>query len=345
MELNSVTSSAAAMDVPARAYPPVLLFCHPSMEILAKKIVASVAESKGARNYRLVELHNNLQWDSFADGWPNIFIDNVKEIAGRDVILLVSFDSPSVIFEQLAVIYSLPRYLIRSFRIILPYFPTATMERVDREGQIVTAKTLATMLSVVPLAARGPAQIFIFDIHTLQERFYFTDQVIPRLLTAMPLLLTELRALPDSHNVSVAFPDDGAYKRFSSELSCFPTITCIKVRTGAKRVINIKEGVTEGRHVVIVDDLVQTGGTLLECAKAIRAAGATSVSIFITHGVFPAESWKKFINGEVTFENIWITDSIPHCLEIAKQRPFKLLTLSQMIADSLLGYDLVSESQ
>ena len=79
--------------------------------------------------------------------------------------------------------------------------------------------------------------------------------------------------------------------------------------------------------------------------QAIRAAGATSVSIFITHGVFPAESWKKFINGEVTFENIWITDSIPHCLEIAKQRPFKLLTLSQMIADSLLGYDLVSESQ
>ena len=333
------------MDVPARAYPPVLLFCHPSMEILAKKIVASVAESKGARNYRLVELHSNLKWDSFADGWPNIFIENVKEIAGRDVILLVSFDSPSVIFEQLAVIYSLPRYLIRSFRIILPYFPTATMERVDREGQIVTAKTLATMLSVVPLAARGPAQIFIFDIHTLQERFYFTDQVIPRLLTAMPLLLTELRSLSDSHYVSVAFPDDGAHKRFSSELCSFPTITCIKVRTGAKRVISIKEGVAEGRHVVIVDDLVQTGGTLLECAKALKAAGAINLSIFITHGVFPAESWRKFINGEVTFKNIWITDSIPHCLEIAKHKPFKLLTLSQMIADSLLGYDLVSESQ
>lgn len=300
---------------------------------------------RGARNYRLVELHGNLQWDSFADGWPNIFINNVKEIAGRDVILLVNFDSPSVIFEQLAVIYSLPRYLIRSFRIILPYFPTATMERVDREGQIVTAKTLATMLSVVPLAARGPAQIFIFDIHSLQERFYFTDQVIPRLLTAMPLLVTELKALPDSQNVSVAFPDDGAYKRFNSELGSFPTITCIKVRTGAKRIISIKEGHAEGRHVVIVDDLVQTGGTLLECAKAIRAAGAVSVSIFITHGVFPAESWKKFIDGDVQFENIWITDSIPHCLDIAKHKPFKLLTLSQMIADSLLGYDLVSEAQ
>ena len=56
------------------------------------------------------------------------------------VILLVSFHSPEVIFEQLSLIYQLPRYLVRSFRLIMPFFPTATMERVDTEGQIVTAK-------------------------------------------------------------------------------------------------------------------------------------------------------------------------------------------------------------
>ncbi len=56
------------------------------------------------------------------------------------VILLASFHSPEVIFEELSLIYSLPRYLIRSFRLILPFFPTATMERIDREGQVVTAK-------------------------------------------------------------------------------------------------------------------------------------------------------------------------------------------------------------
>ena len=56
------------------------------------------------------------------------------------VILLASFHSPEVIFEQLSLIYSLPRYLVRSFRLILPFFPTATMERVDKEGQVVTAK-------------------------------------------------------------------------------------------------------------------------------------------------------------------------------------------------------------
>eukprot|EP00118_Oscarella_pearsei_P009381 m.54005 g.54005 ORF g.54005 m.54005 type:complete len:69 (+) comp34301_c0_seq5:529-735(+) len=56
------------------------------------------------------------------------------------------------------------------------------MERVDKEGQIATAKTLAILLSAIPLAALGPAQIVIYDIHALQERFYFADSVIPRCL-------------------------------------------------------------------------------------------------------------------------------------------------------------------
>jgi len=132
------------------------------------------------QTYRKVELCDSVRWEHFESGWPNIFIENVEKIAGRDVILLASFHSPAVIFEQLSLIYSLPRYLVRSFRLILPFFPTATMERVDKEGQVVTAKSLARMLSVIPLAARGPTQIFIFDIHALQERFYFSDQVIPR---------------------------------------------------------------------------------------------------------------------------------------------------------------------
>jgi phosphoribosylpyrophosphate synthetase len=96
------------------------------------------------------------------------------------VIFLASFHDPRVVFEQLSLIYALPRYLVRSFRLILPFFPTGTMERVDKEGQVVTAKSLATMLSQIPLSARGPAQIITFDIHALQERFYFTDRVIPR---------------------------------------------------------------------------------------------------------------------------------------------------------------------
>lgn len=215
------------------------------------------------------------------------------------------------------------------------------MERIDHEGQVVTAKSLAVMLSAIPLAARGPAQIIIFDIHALQERFYFSDNIIPRLLSAIPYLIKELRNLPDNHNLAIAFPDDGAHKRFSSSFCDWPLITCIKTRQGDKRHVIIKEGDPTGRHVVIIDDLVQTGGTLIECSKVLQSQGATAISLFVTHPVFPERSWEKFTSKDpVPFSNFWITDSIPHALEISEHKPFKLLSLAEAIVDSLLTLDL-----
>ena len=64
-----------------------------------------------------------------------------------------------------------------------------------------------------------------------------------------------------------------------------------------------------GRHVVIVDDLVQSGGTLLECAKAVRFRGSMSTSCFVTHAVFPNDSWRKFTDPECEFKHFWITVS------------------------------------
>ena len=64
------------------------------------------------------------------------------------------------------------------------------------------------------------------------------------------------------------------------------------------------------------------------------------MSAYVTHPVFPEQSWKRFTDCEVKFENFWITDSIPHAREIAVNAPFKLLSISAVIADVLLGYDL-----
>ncbi|BFZ21165.1 hypothetical protein BsWGS_24204 [Bradybaena similaris] len=293
---------------------------------------------------RRVEYRDTIQWKSFADGFPNLFIEDVKYMAGKDVIFIGSFHSPAIIFEQLSVLYAFPRYLAKSFHFILPYFPTGTMERVDTEGQVATAKTLATLLSAIPLSAKGPAQIIIYDIHALQERFYFSDNVIPRLETAVPLLKQQLSVLTHSDEVMFAFPDDGAYKRFHL---LFPEhddklIICAKKRMeGNKRIVTIKDGHPKGKHVVIVDDLVQTGGTLLECGKALLHEGATAVSAYVTHAVFPNESWRNFLNGDVRFQNFWITNSLPHAEEISRHPPFRLLSLSTIIAENLLGFDLM----
>ena len=105
-----------------------------------------------------------------------------------------------------------------------------------------------------------------------------------RLLTALPLLDEQLRVMKgEGKEVMVVFPDEGASKRFKSDLGSWPAITCVKVREGdSKRKVTIKHGQwcsgyfiyvkscagdPRGWHVVIVDDLVQTGGTIMECAK------------------------------------------------------------------------------
>lgn len=211
------------------------------------------------------------------------------------------------------------------------------MERIDEEGQVATAMTLARLLSAIPLTPCGPARIVMWDIHALQERFYFDTHVMPIFRTATPLIVKKLRELNDP-NISIAFPDEGAWKRFGKDYqqNHFPLIVCTKVRDGEGRKVEIKEGEVDGRHVVIVDDLVKTGGTLRECKNILFNKGAKAVSAFVTHAVFPQESWRSF---EPTgqgrdFTTFWITDSCPLVSQILQdKKPFEILSLDGEMLD------------
>ena len=83
----------------------------------------------------------------------------MKDIRYHDTAFLASFTHVELMFEQLSVIYALPRYMAKRFRLILPYFATGTMERIDLIGQIATADTLSRILSVTPAAISGPSQV------------------------------------------------------------------------------------------------------------------------------------------------------------------------------------------
>lgn len=295
------------------------LFHCPSMAGLAARI----------RTFHPGEvILGTVHWSRFRDGFPDLKIENTAGLRGRHVSFLATLAEPAEMFAQLAVIFELPRYAVRSFKLILPYFPTGTMERVEEEGQVATAATLARLLSDIPLTMSGPAQIVIYDIHALQERFYFSSGVIPRLESAAPLLKS---AVQDEKDLSIAFPDEGAWKRFGRMFPEFPQIVCLKARRGERRGVAIKEGVPEGRHVLIVDDLVMSGGTLIECKNALQAAGALKVSAFASHGVFPEKSWQR-LEGQ-GFHAVWITDSCPLAAEeIRGRQPFRVLSLDADIA-------------
>ncbi|KAB2610875.1 hypothetical protein ACFX2I_024403 [Malus domestica] len=281
-----------------------------------------------------------IKWRNFDDGFPNIFINNAQDLRGQHVAFLGSFSSQGVIFEQLSVIYALPRLFVASFTLVLPFFPTGSFERMEEEGDVATAFTMARMLSNIPISRGGPTSLVIYDIHALQERFYFGDHVLPLFETGIPLLKQRLHQLSDSDKIVVAFPDDGAWKRFHKQLDHFPMVVCNKVREGDKRIVRIKEGNPAGCHVVIVDDLVQSGGTLIECQKVLAAHGAAKVSAYVTHGVFPKRSWEQFTHKddglEKAFAYFWITDSCPLTVKaVANKAPFEVLSLAGSIADAL----------
>ncbi|KAE9454641.1 hypothetical protein RHGRI_033395 [Rhododendron griersonianum] len=342
-------ASNAALGSSAKNGKKVCLFYCAEMKDLAERVAA---ESDA------IELRS-ITWRTFEDGFPNLFISNAHGIRGQHVAFLASFSSPGVIFEQLSVIYALPKLFVSSFTLVLPFFPTGTSERMEEEGDIATAFTLARILSNVPISGGGPTSLVIFDIHALQERFYFGDNVLPCFESGIPLLKNRLQQLPDSDNISIAFPDDGAWKRFHKQLQHFPTvlfliiwhlhnhcivdsqIVCAKVREGDQRIVRIKEGDPRGRHVVIVDDLVQSGGTLIECQKVLAKHGAARISAYVTHGIFPNRSWERFEhdNGggpENGLTYFWMTDSCPKTVKEVKNRlPFEVLSLASSIAASL----------
>lgn len=216
---------------------PTILFHAREMKQLAEEI-------RSCSKQHLIEL-GDIEWKVFADSWPNIFIRNSDQIHNSHVLFLASLHNPQTIFEQISLLYHLPKYLCRSLKVLLPYFPTGTMERIQIQGEIATAYSLAQMLSAIPLTRTGPCEVVIFDIHALQNQFYFSSNIIVRLESTVDLLLNELKNREDKNEkYAIVFPDDGAHKRFGHmfDEKDFPILICSKIREGDKRITTIKEG-------------------------------------------------------------------------------------------------------
>jgi len=287
-------------------------------------------------------LLHRTQWKKFPDGTDNIEIGGfqpINRISGQNVIILASFHNNDVTLSQFSVMITLLQSFIQSLTVVLPFYPVGTMERVIQEGQVATANSYAQMFSNLPSCGK-PTRLIIYDLHTLQNRFYLHGNAIASLQTSIPMLIKRIK---QSNIDCIAFPDDGAAKRFGSMFKGlgYEIVTCGKTRDGDKRVVNIQDGNPKGKNVVIVDDLVQTGGTLFECGLALKAAGAGEVSAFVAHGVFPNDSWKRFMsNGDRgCFHKFFLTNSIPSITDILpKDDVYEVLDLTQKIVEDLDQY-------
>jgi phosphoribosylpyrophosphate synthetase len=138
----------------------------------------------------------------------------------------------------------------------------------------------------------GPGvRVMTYEIHALQMMFYYQGHSGLTAHSAIPALLEEVRG---STITCIVFPDDGANKRFSGSFKGnFEIVVCAKqhVPGSTKKIVRVESGDPKGKHVLIVDDMTRSGGTLFECMQAVVRAGATKVSMFVTHADFTDEFW------------------------------------------------------
>ncbi len=306
---------------------PVLLY-SPKMETLARQVQALDPER--------IEL-GIMEWQRFPDGFPDLRTFDPDLLRARDVAFLACLDTPDRVFEEVSMMQKLAALRPNSFRIALPYFPTGTMERGDEESQVVTAKTLASIMSTIAPSGSGPVPLYVWDLHALQNLEFFGQNIAPRGKWGVKTLLSKLRP----GETAIAFPDEGAYKRFK-RVFCdkdlkplYPFVLCYKERYGAGRKVRIIEGDPRGKDVVIIDDLIHSGGTIIKCLEALKAAGAERVSAYATHGVMEEGAWRKFLTAG--FDKVWITDTCPDTAKtVDGQGPFEVLSIAESVREAIM---------
>jgi ribose-phosphate pyrophosphokinase len=293
-------------------------------EKLSPKIFAStqsiglaqnIAESYGME---LGKVRKNL----FSDGEYQVCFE--ESIRGRRVFLIGSTNPPNDnLMEMLLMIDAAKRASARHITAVMPYFGWARQDRKDQPRVPIAAKLVAKILQ-----AAGATRIMTMDLHADQIQGFFEVPVDH--LFASTILLPHVEAM-NLENITIASPDMGGSKRayaYSKYLKC-EVVICYKQRKKAN-VIDTMEviGNVEGRNVILVDDMVDTAGTLTKAADIMMERGAISVRALTTHAILSGQAYER-INNSSLLELI-VTDSIPLKKESSK---IKVVSCAPLFAD------------
>lgn len=247
-----------------------------------------------------------------------------ESIRGIRVFLVCStFPSADNLMELLLMIDAAKRASARHITAVIPYFGWARQDRKDKPRVPIGAKLVAKLLE-----SAGATRIMTMDLHADQIQGFFEKPVDH--LYASTIFLPYVKSL-GLDNLTIASPDMGGSKRayaYSKFLNS-DVVICYKQRKQAN-VIDTMEliGNVEGRNVILVDDMVDTGGTLAKAADMMLAKGALSVRAICTHAILSGDAYEKIENSSIL--ELIVTDSIPLKRESSK---IKVLSCTELFAD------------
>ncbi len=292
---------------------PYLVFSGTKSKYLAEKICASLGCPLG-----------KLQITKFADG--EFAVSYEESIRGRDVFLVQStFPSADNLMELLLMIDAAKRASARNIVAVIPYFGWARQDRKDKPRVCIGAKLVADLLSVA-----GIDRMITMDLHADQEQGFFDVPVDH--LYASTIMLPYVTSL-NLKNLCIATPDVGGSKRASVYAKYFdcPLVLCNKTRKCANIVSEMQViGDVKGMDVILVDDIVDTAGTITMAANLMKEKGANSVRALASHCVMSGPASERIQDSAI--EEMVFTDSIPYSNRCAK---VKQLTVADMFAETI----------
>ncbi|MFT7521956.1 MAG: ribose-phosphate pyrophosphokinase [Kiritimatiellia bacterium] len=264
----------------------------------------------------------------FPDGERYVRINT--PVRGQHVAVLGGTIDDNATLELFDLAAALTSQGARSLTLLVPYFGYSTMEREAKPGEIVTAKLRAMLLSAIPQAWENTT-VVLLDLHAPGTPHYFQDHIQPVHLDARSTLKGSVLELAGGLPFVLGATDAGGAKRvqnFANMLGVEAGFVFKRRHDGSHVSFTAMHADVRGRQVVIFDDMVRTGGSLIQAARAYRSAGATKVSAVCTHGVLPPGALAK-IQASGTIERLIVTDSHPRA--VAQASDFLLVcTISGM---------------
>ncbi len=303
----------------------VRLFSGIASEGLSQNIASSYGKSLG-----------KMQHYRFSDG--ELQVSYEESIRGQSVYIIQSTMPPADnLMELLLMIDAAKRASARHIVAVMPYFGYARQDRKDQPRVAIGAKLVADML-----AAAGATRVMTMDLHADQIQGFFNVPVDH--LYASTIFLPYLHSL-DLPNLTIAAPDMGGSKRANAYAKHLKAemVICYKQRAKANVVESMTAiGEIEGRHIVLVDDLVDTGGTLCKAAEMMLDRGALSVRAICTHAVLSGKARETISNSRLT--ELIVTDTIPQTEITEKIKVLSVANLFAKVINSVQNYESISSN-
>ena len=265
----------------------------------------------------------------FADG--EIYIEINENIRGNSIFLIQSISSPANdnLMELLLCIDALKRSSAKNITAVIPYFGYARQDRKVAPRTSISAKLVSNLITKA-----GADRIVTVDLHAGQIQGFFDIPVDN--LFATPIFTRHIKRKMKNKNLICVAPDVGGVERaralgrkLNAELAI---IDKRRSAPGKSLVMNVI-GNVKGKICIIVDDLIDSGGTIVNATEALKKRGAKEVHVYVTHGVLSGDAVEKIKKSKI--KNLVVTDTINISDRVKKVRNIEILSISNLLAEAI----------